>query len=167
MGKDNIRSGAIFILIVILGISLLTLTTRFIRKTNKETKEIEKRITGVQKETVGASATNPQKPEIQKSKAIAFVKNYILTKEGFGRSYLPIGESVDWFLNAMEKGFKGKVERIGWGAEQVEDGLWLVTYNFKETSGSSQKAVWEANLKTKKVICKSKTAEQIGWCPDY
>jgi len=43
MNKDKIRSVTAFILIVILGISLFTFTTRFIRKTNKETKEIQKK----------------------------------------------------------------------------------------------------------------------------
>ena len=49
MNKKDIKSVAIFIFIVIIGISLLTFISRFIRKTNRETREIQRRASEPQK----------------------------------------------------------------------------------------------------------------------
>ena len=61
MNKDKIRIGIGFTLFVVLVISLLTFTGRLIRKTNRETKEIQKRISESQK--VVAEIPQPEKKD--------------------------------------------------------------------------------------------------------
>jgi len=90
----------------------------------------------IRKVTVGALASDVA--------AIDGVKDAILVVQGSGRSSLPVGKSVDFFVSAG--GFKA----VGWSAAIGSDAKWVVTLDCTD-GGNPKKAKWQYDPKTKAV----------------
>ena len=95
------------------------------------------------------------------SKAITLVKHAILVVDG-SKSATDIEENIALFMKSP-----GLQPSAGWSAKNDSGTKYTVIYNFINGKIGEDKAIWEVDLKTKKVRYVNKNAKYFSWTPNY
>jgi len=95
-------------------------------------------------------------------RAVDVVKNAVLTVDG-DRSSETIEGGVTYYL-----GFPGIRMGTGWSAEPLSNNNYRVVLDFINTVGSQEEhasAIWDVDMRTKKVLYRNKYAKNFSWIP--
>jgi hypothetical protein len=110
-----------------------------------------------------ADVVSPSAPASREAKAIEIVKKAILVVDG-DRSSMNVEDGVDFYSRAP-----GVRMGDGWSATPTANDSFNVALDFidgDKGKESHQKAIWEVNLVTKKVLYRNKSAKAFSWIPD-
>jgi hypothetical protein len=118
---------------------------------------------------LGSGATQTAAPtqssaEARQAKAIEIVKKAVLVVDG-DRSSMNVEDGVLYYF-----GFPGIRMGTGWSATQTADNTFNVVLDAINSDGKGkewhEKAIWEVNVVTKKVLYRTKMAKAFSWIPD-
>jgi hypothetical protein len=111
-----------------------------------------------------ADVARPSAPSSQELKAIEIVKKAVLVVDG-SRSSMNVEDGVQFYFGAP-----GIRMGDGWSATPTANDTFNVVLDFINGDGkgkeSHDKAMWEVNLVTRKVLYRTKYAKDFSWIPD-
>ena len=102
---------------------------------------------------------NEPRPPDPETSAINLTKKAVLIVDG-SRSSMNVEDGFKFFC-----GSPGIRNGEGWAAEKQDDGSFNVILDFINGEMGHEKAIWNTNLKTKRVIYRNKNAKYFSWIP--
>lgn len=99
-------------------------------------------------------------PLSNEARAIALVKEAVLTVPDLGRSSADVEENIRWFME--NPGIK---PARGWSAKRTQGDSYTVSFDFINGEEGEQQAIWSANLATAEVRYINKHAKVFSWLP--
>jgi hypothetical protein len=98
----------------------------------------------------------------REEKAIEIVKKAVLVVDG-SRSSMNVEDGVQFFFRPPAQGVR---MGDGWSATPIANDSFNVVLDFINGDSGNDKAIWEVNLVTRRVLYRNKNAKAFSWIPD-